>query len=385
MKTSQQIKLHHTYKNASLFMAFVRKEFHHIFRDHTSMLILLVMPVLMLVLFGYALNTEVRNSKFAVYDPSNDVATNDIVERLQLDNYFKLVKRLNHPGDVQQVFNRGEVAMVVVFPDHFYENLSHEGSAQIQLMADGSDPNTATTITNYAGNIIAKYAAEKLGSSEAIKPMVIQPNVKLLYNPSLKAAYNFVPGVMGMIILLICAMMTSVSITREKERGTMEVLLVSPMKPIYVILSKTVPYFLLSAINLLTILLIAVFVMEVPIVGSLSLLIILSLLYIFVCLSFGILISSIVQTQLAAMVISAIGLMMPVMILSGMMFPIDNMPWILQRVSDIIPAKWYILAIKKIMIKGLSWDAVLVELSVLTGMAVVLIAISLKKFKKRLE
>jgi ABC-2 type transport system permease protein len=179
--------------------------------------------------------------------------------------------------------------------------------------------------------------------------------------------------------------MTSVSITREKERGTMEVLLVSPMKPIYVILSKTVPYFLLSAINLLTILLIAVFVMEVPIVGSLSLLIILSLLYIFVCLSFGILISSIVQTQLAAMVISAIGLMMPVMILSGMMFPIDNMPWILQRVSDIIPAKWYILATKKIMIKGLSWDAVLVELSVLTGMAVVLIAISLKKFKKRLE
>jgi len=364
-------------------MAFVRKEFHHIFRDKTSMLILLVMPILMLVLFGYALNTEVKNSKIAVYDPSRDEVTRAMVEKLQINNYFILKKVLNSASEAEKAFQSGEVSMVIVFSDHFYENLMHGGYAQIQLLADGSDPNTASIITTYATTILSGYQMELMKTGKI--PYLITPEIKLLYNPSMVAAYNFVPGVMGMILLLICAMMTSVSITREKERGTMEVLLVSPMKPLYVILSKAVPYFFLSLVNLATILLIANFIMHVPIAGSLFWLLVISLVYIFVCLTLGLLISTIVDTQMAALIISAIGLMMPVMLMSGMMFPIENMPVYIRWISDIIPARWYIEAIRKIMIMGLGFSAIIQELSILVGMGIVLIVISLRKFKIRLE
>jgi len=369
--------------NWIFFMAFVRKEFHHIFRDKMSMLILLVMPILMLILFGYALNTEVKNSKVAVYDPSQDEATRAIVEKLQVNGYFVLHRMLKSPDEVDRVFKSGEVAMVVVFSEHFYESLVHGGKAQIQLIADGTDPNTANTITTYASTIINNYQQELLKTGAI--PYQITPEVKLLYNPSMVAAYNFVPGVMGMIILLICAMMTSVSIAREKENGTMEILLVSPMKPLYVILSKAVPYFFLSVVNLITILLISVFVMGVPVAGSLFWLIVLSLLYIFVSLALGLLISSVVNSQMAAMLISAMGLMMPVMLLSGMLFPTENMPVALQALSDIIPARWYIIAVKKIMIKGLSVGSILTELAILGSMAIVLVTVSLRNFKIRLE
>ncbi|HEY5499424.1 MAG TPA: ABC transporter permease [Bacteroidales bacterium] len=370
-------------ENWNFFIAFVRKEFYHIFRDRMSMLILLVMPILMLILFGYALNTEVKNSKIAVYDPSHDEVTRALVEKLQVNNYFVLHKMLKSPDEVDKCFKSGEVAMIIVFSENFYENLLHGGHAQIQLLADGSDPNTASTITTYATNIIAGYQQDLLKMDKI--PYQITPEIKLLYNPSMVAAYNFVPGVMGMIILLICAMMTSVSIAREKENGTMEILLVSPMKPLYVILSKAVPYFFLSIVNLFTILVVSVFVMGVPIAGSFFWLIVLSLLYIFVSLALGLLISSVVNTQMAAMLISAMGLMMPVMLLSGMLFPSENMPVFLQLIGDTIPAKWYIEAVKKIMIKGLGVGAILNELAVLTVMAVALISISLRNFKIRLE
>jgi ABC-2 type transport system permease protein len=370
-------------ENWTFFMAFVRKEFHHIFRDKTSMLILLVMPILMLVLFGYALNTEVKNSKIAVYDPSRDEVTRAMVEKLQINNYFILHKVLNSASEAEKAFQSGEVSMVVVFSNHFNENLLHGGYAQIQLLADGSDPNTANIITSYATNILSSYQMELMKTGKI--PYLITPEVKLLYNPSMVAAYNFVPGVMGMILLLICAMMTSVSITREKERGTMEVLLVSPMKPLYVILSKAVPYFFLSLVNLATILLIAYFIMHVPIAGSFIALLTISLVYIFVCLTLGLLISTIVETQMAALIISAMGLMMPVMLMSGMMFPIENMPIYIRWISDVIPARWYIEAIRKLMIMGLGFSGIIQELSILVGMGIVLIVISLRKFKIRLE
>jgi ABC-2 type transport system permease protein len=369
--------------NWNFFMAFVTKELHHIFRDRTSMMILLIMPILMLVLFGYALNTEVKNSKIAVYDPSKDEVTRSMVEKLQINNYFMLKRDLKSASEAEEVFQSGEVSMVVIFSDNFYENLMHGGHAQIQLLADGSDPNTASIITNYATTILASYQMELMKTGKI--SYQITPEVKLLYNPSMVAAYNFVPGVMGMIILLICAMMTSVSITREKERGTMEVLLVSPMKPLYVILSKAVPYFFLSLVNLATILLISFFIMHVPIAGSFFGLIILSLVYIFVCLALGLLISSLVNTQMAALLISAMALMLPVMLLSGMLFPIENMPIYIRWIGEIIPAKWYIEAARKLMIRGLGFSAIVQELSVLVGMGALLIVISLRKFKIRLE
>ncbi|OPZ01296.1 MAG: Inner membrane transport permease YbhR [Bacteroidetes bacterium ADurb.BinA395] len=365
------------------FMSFVRKEFYHIFRDKTTMAILLILPILMLVLFGYSISTEVKNSKIAILDSSNDVATRAIIEKFRNSEYFSVKKMVNNPSEIQDLFKKDRLNMVLVFGDNFYENLAHTGNAQVQLIVDGSDPNSAKTIVTYATSIIGAYQLE-LSKIDKI-PFQINPQIKLLYNPQMKGAYNFVPGVMGMILMLICAMMTSISIAREKELGTMEVLLVSPMKPIYIILSKTIPYFVLSLVNLATILLLSVFLLKVPIAGSLFWLIAFSLVYIFVNLSLGLLISSIVDSQLVALLISGMVLMLPVIMLSGMMFPVENMPVFFQWISQIIPAKWYIIGVKKIMIKGLGLSSIIPEMSVLLGMGIVLVIASLKNFKYRLE
>jgi ABC-2 type transport system permease protein len=270
------------------FLIFIKKEFYHITRDKWTMAVLLLLPILMLLLFGYAITTEVKNTRLAVYDPSHDKATEAIINKLQANDYFILSQILTEPNEIEKVFQEGDIGLVIVFGERFYENIMHTGEAQIQLITDGTDPNTATTLTNYAMNIISSYRLEILTTNNI--PFQIVPNIKLLYNPQMKGAFNFVPGVMGMILMLICAMMTSISIAREKEMGTMEILLVSPMKPIFIILSKAVPYFVISIVNLTTILLISVFIMGVPVAGSFFWLITLSLIYIFLSLALGLLI-----------------------------------------------------------------------------------------------
>lgn len=367
----------------STFLAFVRKEFYHIFRDTRTILILMGIPIIQIVLFGFAINTEVKDCKIAIYDPSKDISTQRIAERLNTSEYFNIVEEIKSPKDINNIFKEGKISLVIVFSEHFNESLMHNGKAQVQLIADATDPNIATNITNYASAIISNYQQDLMGEMKV--PYRIHSEVKLLYNPQMKSSYNFVPGVLGMILMLICAMMTSIAIVREKEMGTMEVLLVSPIKPIYIILAKAVPYFVLSCVNLTSILLLAVFVLNVPVMGSLFWLVIVSLLFIFVSLALGILVSALTDSQLAAMLISAMGFMMPVMLLSGMIYPTENMPIILQYISNIIPAKWYITSVKDLMIKGADVSAVMNEMSILAGMAVILIALSLLKFKNRLE
>ena len=364
------------------FLSFVRKEFYHIFRDTRTMMILLGMPVVQIILFGFAITTEVKNTKVAVYDPSNDVSTQRIINQLGASDYFTIDRFLNNPEDIQEAFREGQVSLGLIFSPNFNQNLQRTGEASIQLIADATDPNLATTVVSYASNIIAGYQQELLRESPV--PFQIIPQVRMLYNPEMKSAYNFVPGVMGMILMLICAMMTSIAIVREKEMGTMEIMLASPMKPIYVIISKMVPYFVISWVNLTTILLLSVYVLGVPISGSLLWLNTLSLIFILVALSLGLLVSTIVDTQVAAMLVSGMGFMMPVMLLSGMIYPIENMPHILQWLSCIIPARWYIAAVRKLMIEGLPVSFAFKELAILTGMAIVIIAVSLKKFKTRL-
>jgi ABC-2 type transport system permease protein len=365
------------------FLSLVKKEFRHIFRDRWTTIIIILLPVIMLILFGYALNTEVRNTEIAVLDPSRDRATERIIEELDRSQYFDVAQRISNPDDIDAVFRKGKIGLVVVFSDDFYDDLAHTGEAQIALVADGSDPNTALSRVNYATGIINSCRADLAGSLSV--PYAISATTRLLYNPEMKSAYNFVPGVMGMILMLICAMMSSVSIAREKETGTMELLLVSPMRPILIILSKLVPYFALSCLNLATILALAVFMLGVPIAGSLFWLAVTSLLFILVALSLGLLISTVAETQLVALLLSAMGFLMPVMLLSGMMFPIANMPLFLQAIANVLPAKWFISAIRKLMIQGLGFSAIAGELAVLSVMAVALIALSLKKFKVRLE
>lgn len=364
------------------FIAFVKKEFYHIFRDRRTMLILLGMPVMQIILFGFAITTEVKNVRLAVLDPSNDVMTRKIIDRLDASEYFTVSQILHSPQEMEEAFRKNEVDMAVVFGERFSDRL-YTGDAQVQLIADATDPNMATTQANYATGIITAVGQELLPPNVSASGII--PDIKLLYNPQMRSAYQFVPGVMGLILMLICAMMTSISIVREKETGTMEILLVSPVKPLFVILSKAVPYFVLSFINLTTILLLSVYVLHVPIAGSLCGLIMISLLFIFVSLALGLLISSVTRTQVAAMLASGLILMMPTMILSGMIFPVESMPLPLRVIADMIPARWYIQAVRKLMIEGVPVALVLKEAAILAVMAAVLITISFKKFKNRLE
>ena len=364
------------------FFAFVRKEFYHIFRDRRTMLILLGMPVVQIILFGFAISTEVKNVRVVVLDPSNDVMTRRIVDRIGASEYFRMERMIHSPEELEAIFREGDADLAIVFSTRFADGI-YSGDSQIQLVADATDPNMATTRTNYAAGIIASVQQELMPPGVSVTTIV--PDVKLLYNPQMKSTYNFVPGVMGLILMLICAMMTSISIVREKETGTMEILLVSPVKPLFVILSKAVPYFVLSFVNLVTILLLSVYVLHVPVAGSLFWLITVSLLFIFVSLALGLLISSVTRTQVAAMLASGLILMMPTMILSGMIFPIESMPLVLQIISDMLPARWYIQAVRKLMIEGVDITLVLKEVGILAFMAAVLITISFKKFKNRLE
>jgi len=371
----------------SQFFAFVRKEFYHILRDKRTILILLVMPIIQIILFGFAITTEVKNTPVAIFDQSKDDATRQITERLAASDYFTLKRELNSPDDVEKAFQKGDVKLVVVFSDNFQDNLLHTGEAAIQIIADATDPNQANTFVNYASNIINQWRMENgaLMMQNSNSQIRIVPEIKMLYNPQMKGAYNFVPGVLGLVLILICAMMTSVSIVREKEMGTMEILLVSPVKPIYVILAKITPYFVLSIINLTTILLLSVFVLGVPVAGSLFMLILLSLLFILVGLSLGLFVSNIVKTQVAAMLISVVVMMMPTMLLSGMIFPIESMPKILQWISIIPPNRWYVQGVIKLMIEGVDVRFALKEFAVLGAMAILLLTVSLKKFSIRIE
>ncbi|MDR3261060.1 MAG: ABC transporter permease [Tannerella sp.] len=362
---------------------FIRKEFFHIFRDRWTMLILLAMPVVQIILFGFAISTEVKNINVAVMTPVRDEATRQITERIDASSYFTVTACLDSPDGIDRAFRSGTADFVIAFSPHFSDRLYSAEGSQIQWIPDATDTNTATTVVMYATDIVHSWLAEQLPAT-AVRGG-IAPNLRMLYNPQMKSSYNFVPGVMGLILMLICAMMTSISIVREKETGTMEVLLVSPVKPIYIILSKMIPYLALSCINFTTILLLAVYLLDLPVEGSLFWITALSILFILVSLALGLLISTATRTQMAAMLLSAVVLMMPVIMLSGMIFPIESMPDILQAISHVIPARWYIAAIKKLMIEGLPVRYVVKEMAVLFVMAVFLIGVSMKKFKNRLE
>jgi ABC-2 type transport system permease protein len=364
------------------FLKKKKKEFYHILRDVRTMLILLAMPIIQIILFGFAITTEVKNAQVSVLDLSKDISTQRIIHEFQASEYFN-VTEINSPDEIDKIFKKSQANLVMIFGERFHENLIHTGEASLQMIADATEPNQASTLVNYATNILVSYQQQLM--HEYRIPFQIRPEIRMLYNPLMKGAYNFVPGVMGLILMMICAMMTSIAIVREKETGTMEVLLASPIRPIYIILAKMVPYFTLSIVNLITILLLAVFVLHVPVTGSLLLLVLISLLFIVSALMLGLLISNVVDTQVVAVMISGVGLIMPTLVLSGMIFPVESMPPFLQGLSTILPVRWYISAAKKLMIQGVGGMAVIKEFVVLFFMTIVLLTVSLKKFKTRLE
>lgn len=372
------------------FFSFVLKEFYHIMRDRRTLVVLLLMPMIQILLFGFALSTEIKDVKMGVLDASNDEVTSRIITQIDASSYFSFVEAFSTVEDMNRAFQNGSIDMALVFEGDFYNRVSHGSNANIQIIADGSNTNTATMATYYATSIISsvqkEFVQERMmsgGGNIAPAPM-IDVTSRMLYNPTMKSAFSFVPGVMGMILMLVCALMTSVAIVREKERGTMEVLLVSPVKPLSVIFAKTVPYMLVSIINLATIILLSVYLLGVPVTGSLWWLIAVSLLFIVVSLSMGIFISTLVTLQSTAMIISGMVLMLPTMLLSGMLFPIESMPKFLQVISCAVPARWYITCVRSIMIQGLEITYVLKEVLILCGYAVVFLTASLVNFKDRL-
>ena len=365
------------------FLAFVHKEFMHIWRDKRTILVVIGLPVIQMILFGFAISTEVRNVRFGVFNPSQDGTSVKLVEHFKNNHYFTYVGKMIDPNHYDTYFKQDKVDMILVFDNHFEYKLAHQGEANIQILTDGIDPNSATSIANYANQIIQEYQWET--AAQFSSGHFIIPQIKLLYNPQMNSAFNFVPGVMGLVLTIICAMMTAVSIVREKERGSLEVLLVSPGKPIYIMIAKMLPYLVISGIIMLLIILLSIFMLGVPMAGSYVTFSFISLIFVIAMLIVGLLISTLVDNQVIALLISGMGLMMPTALLSGMIFPVDNMPWLLRTISSFLPARWFISAIRKVMIEGLDFVYIYKEFIILCLMTLVLLIISLKKFKVRLE
>ncbi|MCF6306671.1 MAG: ABC transporter permease [Flavobacteriaceae bacterium] len=365
------------------FIGFIRKEFYHIFRDKRSLFILFGMPIAQIMLFGFAITNEINNVDIAIFDKSKDATTQEIINKITASKYFSNKQLIQNEKEIEAVFKKGKVKAVLVFEKDFSKKLVKENKATIQIITDATDPNTANTISNYTNSILKKYQQE-INKDIKIAYQII-PETRMVYNPELKSVFMFVPGVMTIILMLVSAMMTSISITREKELGTMEILLVSPIKPAQVIIGKVFPYIFLSVINAIVIILLSIFVFKMPVQGSFFLLGFESVLFIVNALSLGILISTISETQQTAMMISLMGLMLPVILLSGFIFPISSMPFPLQVISNIIPAKWFIIILKGIMLKGVGISFIWKETLILIGMTLFFMGLSIKKYKIRLE
>lgn len=361
------------------FISFVIKETKHIVRDRRTMLILFGMPVVMMLIFGFAITTDVRNVKVTVVTAVMNQRIQQVVQRIDASEYFVVTQTVSNTQEAKQLLADHQADMAIVFSNDF-ANERYSEQASVQFLVDYTDPNMAEQRVSYIQQIIM----DELRSQQTAQQQAIA-NTKLLYNPQMKSAYNFVPGIMGMLLMLICAMMTSVSIVREKERGTMEVLLVSPVKPLYIMIAKTVPYFVLSIFILISILLISKFILAVPIEGSVITILAVSLLYIVLALALGMLISVVSQTQVVALLISGMLLIMPSTMLSGMIYPIESMPTVIQYISTIVPTRWYVSAIKKVMIMGVGVDMIYEELIIMLGMTLLFLGIALKKFKIRLS
>lgn len=344
-------------------MSMIKKETLHLVRDFRTMTVALIMPLVLLLLFGFAISTEVNNVRIVAVVTQHTDETRQLLERFSVNPYFTFEGPVAS-NDVEPMLRCGEADAALMLR-YSGDRLCH------QIIVDASNTNTAQASTSYMESIIN-------GTNDA--PII----TNTLYNPQLKSAYNFVPGIMGMIFILICAMMTSVSIVSEKESGTMDLLLVSPVRPRTIILGKIVPYFLLSCLILLLMLVLSYKVLGLPYSASVLNVVWISLLYIVLALSLGLLISTLASDQVTALIVSGVLFMLPVVMLSGMIFPIDNMPQVIQWISCIIPARWYISAMRTLMIQQLPASYVLTEVAILAGMTVTAMALAIKKFNTKI-
>lgn len=360
------------------FRAFVVKELFHIFRDYRTMIILFGIPIAQILIFGFVITNEIKNVGVAVLDHSNDHLSIELRNKIFSSGYFHFEGFLESEKQIEETFKTGKVKTVLVFGPKFSKVFNEEKYLPLQIIADASDPNTANLVVNYTQAIVRDFINEQIKHFEM--PLRIEPQVRMLYNEQLKGVYMFVPGAMTMILMLISAMMTSLSIAREKENGTMDMLIISPLRPVEIIMGKVAPYVLLSFANAVIIVLMGFFVFDLPVQGSIALLMAETLLFIIMALSLGILISTVAPNQIIAMLISMFALMLPTILLSGFIFPLENMPVLLQGLSYILPPRYFITIIKNIMLKGAGMEFVWRETLVIIFMTIIFISISIKKF-----
>ncbi len=365
------------------FKEFVRKEIYHISRDYRTLFVLLGMPIAQLIIFGFAIRTEISEADIGIFDKSKDHVTQKIIDKIVSSGHFKLTEYIESPEDMEKSFRAGKVKQIIVFEENFAHKLGR-GSAQVQIINDASDPNVAKILNMYASTIILDFL-KGFNQNGMAGNIVIAPQPRMMYNPEMRSVYMFVPGLIVLILMLVSALMTSVAITKEKEKGTLEVLLVSPLRPQTIIIGKVIPYLLLSLFNAATVLVLSRAIFGVPFKGSMLDFAIVTVIFILVALGIGIVISTISKTQQTALMISLAGLLMPTVLLSGFIFPIENMPWALQLFSKVIPATWYLIILKAIMLKGLSFGYFWQETLVLIGFMIFLLTVANKKFKVRLE
>lgn len=361
--------------------AFIHKEFLHVFRDKRTLLIMFGLPIAQLLIFGYALTNEVKNARLLIVNPVSDVANEQLIQKIDASSYFTVTHVEKNAQNLEKYFKNGEAQCAMIFPENF--SSSQAEPAEVQIITDATDPNFAKTVINYLTAIVMDFVQQPSAGNQPM--MQIKSEVRMLYNPSLNGSMNFVPGVIAMIMMIVCTTLASVAVVREKETGTMEVLLVSPVRPIYVLISKAVPYFVLSVAIFVVVMLISNLMLDVPIRGNLLLITLISVVYILTCLAFGLMISNVTTSQSEAMLISIVAIMLPILIFTGFLFPLENMPLIFQWIANILPSRWYFLIIQSVMLKGLGIADVWVELCILLGMMVVLLGISLRKFNIRLE
>lgn len=363
------------------FRAFLWKEFLHVLRDRRTLLILFGIPLVQLLLFGFALRTEIQDIRVGIADASRDALSAHLIAHLEANPYFRVSLLPYDPAAWEAAFRRGELHQVLVIPPNLAEHVQRDGSAAVRLLLDSTDPNASLTREAYTNGVLRQVLQPD--SPYAPPRFLIEPQFR--FNPEQKSVYLFVPGLMGFVMILISALLSSVAFARETESGTLETLLVSPLHPTALILGKLVPYFVLSFLVLLSILGMAIGVFSVPLKGSLVLLLAESALFLVVSLAFGLFLSTRVRTQQAAMLGSMMGLLLPALLLSGFIFPIESMPLPLQWVSHLNPAKWYVSIARSIMLKGAGWADVWRETLLLGGMATVLMGAAWAGFRQRLD
>jgi len=356
-----------------------RKEFYHILRDFRSLIIVIAMPIMMVIIYGYAINMDIENLTIAVVDYDHTAESRELVEDFCCSNYFSLGRPKVDLSDPEQLLRSGQVNAILYIQHGFGKAIANREPFVLGMTVDGADASLATAMQSYSNAVVQQYQRKHLPEGFELPGVRLSPQV--MYNPNLYSSHFLVPGLVAIILMMISALLTSITIAREKETGTLEQLLTTPVKPREILIGKLLPYILIAFVDGILVLLFARLVFGVPFVGSHLLLLSFGLIYVTTALSIGILISTVSQTQMVAMTLAQVATLLPSVMLSGFIFALKNMPLVLQIISNVIAAKYFVTIIRGIMLKGAGLDTLAIHGGALVVLMLILLTIAMKRFK----